>query len=232
MSIDPHCEKYYWITPYAYCLDNPLKLIDPSGKDPALFGVNPKKKNHFGMMPVLPTNYKSDPKKALQADFDNARKNNIPVMTEDNAKDFAAGMQMLKDEKVTVNAYSISQHGSSGNAKIGEEPVSATTDFTPLKEGLSGKNVMFSQCNIVQDDNKEGIATLKYFSAETNSNAVAAEQRVPAGHVEGSQNSVTGNGFILVSPTKTNGQPQEMYNFEIKPNGTFVWTNNDVDTSK
>lgn len=33
MSIDPHCEKYYWISPYAYCLNNPIKFIDPDGKD-------------------------------------------------------------------------------------------------------------------------------------------------------------------------------------------------------
>lgn len=31
MSIDPHCEKYYWISPYAYCLNNPIKLTDPTG---------------------------------------------------------------------------------------------------------------------------------------------------------------------------------------------------------
>lgn len=34
MSIDPHCEKYYWISPYAYCLNNPIKFIDPDGRDP------------------------------------------------------------------------------------------------------------------------------------------------------------------------------------------------------
>ncbi|MCL1937339.1 MAG: hypothetical protein FWF52_02955, partial [Candidatus Azobacteroides sp.] len=28
MSIDPMCEKYYWITPYAYCLNNPVNAID------------------------------------------------------------------------------------------------------------------------------------------------------------------------------------------------------------
>jgi len=36
MSVDPLCEKYYWISPYAYCLNNPVKFIDPNGKDVAI----------------------------------------------------------------------------------------------------------------------------------------------------------------------------------------------------
>lgn len=36
MSIDPLCEKYYSISPYAYCLNNPVKYVDPDGKDAIL----------------------------------------------------------------------------------------------------------------------------------------------------------------------------------------------------
>lgn len=33
MTMDPLCEKYPWITPYVYCLNNPVKYIDPNGED-------------------------------------------------------------------------------------------------------------------------------------------------------------------------------------------------------
>jgi hypothetical protein len=32
LGVDPLCEKYYWISPYAYCADDPVKLIDPDGR--------------------------------------------------------------------------------------------------------------------------------------------------------------------------------------------------------
>ena len=33
LTMDPLCEKYYSISPYAYCAGNPIKLIDPNGQD-------------------------------------------------------------------------------------------------------------------------------------------------------------------------------------------------------
>ncbi len=34
LSVDPHADKYPGISPYTYCLNNPLSNIDPDGKDP------------------------------------------------------------------------------------------------------------------------------------------------------------------------------------------------------
>ncbi|MSH98791.1 hypothetical protein GKF86_24965 [Escherichia coli] len=31
IGVDPLCEKYYSISPYAYCMNNPIKYIDPTG---------------------------------------------------------------------------------------------------------------------------------------------------------------------------------------------------------
>jgi len=39
MSVDPLCEKYYWISPYAYCMNNPVKYVDPDGRDGMVTGT-------------------------------------------------------------------------------------------------------------------------------------------------------------------------------------------------
>lgn len=36
-SVDPLCEKYYSISPYVYCLNNPVKFVDPDGKKVVYF---------------------------------------------------------------------------------------------------------------------------------------------------------------------------------------------------
>lgn len=31
ISRDPLFEKYFWMSPYAYCANNPVKYVDPTG---------------------------------------------------------------------------------------------------------------------------------------------------------------------------------------------------------
>jgi hypothetical protein len=41
-SVDPHAEKYYSISPYAYCSGNPVNAIDTDGRDEFLLTWLPK----------------------------------------------------------------------------------------------------------------------------------------------------------------------------------------------
>ena len=48
-SRDPLFEKYFWMSPYAYCANNPVKYVDPSGEEPDIFmfALTDKKYNTF-----------------------------------------------------------------------------------------------------------------------------------------------------------------------------------------
>ena len=50
LSVDPMSDKYPSLSPYVYCADNPVKLVDPNGME---IGGDPKKKKHYNTPPSL-----------------------------------------------------------------------------------------------------------------------------------------------------------------------------------
>ena len=57
-QIDPLAEKYYHISLYAYCAVNPVKYLDPDGKDPGdFFGVLDNAAKYFGKFRVNGVTY-------------------------------------------------------------------------------------------------------------------------------------------------------------------------------
>ena len=48
--MDPLCEKYYDVSPYAYCENNPIRFFDPNGKEKLSFlSTNERKESDFSV---------------------------------------------------------------------------------------------------------------------------------------------------------------------------------------
>ena len=45
LSVDPMSDKYASLSPYVYCADNPVKLVDPNGEDVFICGASPDSKS-------------------------------------------------------------------------------------------------------------------------------------------------------------------------------------------
>lgn len=53
LGIDPQCEKYYNWSPYAFCADNPINIIDPNGEELFLAGSFDQRMEILGVLQML-----------------------------------------------------------------------------------------------------------------------------------------------------------------------------------
>jgi hypothetical protein len=142
MSIDPMCEKYYWISPYAYCLNNPVKYKDPNGKwvvgmdgkhvtytngqwssnastDVQIVGNAMMKTNagtsHLNEM-LSPTSQKI----SIAVNNDVVKNGNIydTGVTNNKAGKDSKGNLIVKESNITINVGSIKELTETGNNQL------------------------------------------------------------------------------------------------------------------
>lgn len=229
-STDPMWYKYPHLSPYTYCSNNPIMRIDPTGMYDTI-GV--KNNTNYGVMVVLPTSYNND--RAVKINFQQAKKQGLPIMLVDGLSDFADGMKALSDNGITVNSYSINQHGSPGYTSIGDEKINSNTDFSILKSGLRGKCVFLNSCAVTRgkQGETEGVMMIQNIANQTHSFVVSADHltyagiwiNTPLNEKRTFREIIFGGGydkndFHLAKPYK---DAYSIYNFFIRHNGTFVW---------
>jgi RHS repeat-associated protein len=184
--VDPLAEKYYSISPYVYCVNNPIKYIDPNGAyvvDSLL-----EDNSFYGTVVVMSSNFmnkKSDYNGALFQDYKAARRAGVPIILVDDVFDFSDALSELKKRNITVDTYSICSHGTSGSPispahfYIGFEVITSTTDVSSLREGLQNRNVFINACNVgAETDN----ALIRHFAKQTSSTVIASQHSIYGGY--------------------------------------------------
>lgn len=96
MSIDPLCEKYYWISPYAYCYNNPIRFRDPTGKEGIKYTDKDGNKIIESNVVVLVEQKKTIPQNATSKQIAKIEKQNAKIEKRNNER-VADVQQRLND---------------------------------------------------------------------------------------------------------------------------------------
>ena len=125
--MDPLCEKYYDVSPYAYCHDNPVNRIDVYGMWDTLNISN----NNNNVLFVISDSYKKN--KELQSDYNSASRIGMPIVLVKNVEDFAKALTAIGADNIK-STVTINSHGKPGQFYIGNEKVTKDKEEVKRKE--------------------------------------------------------------------------------------------------
>ena len=207
-SIDPLAEKYYGISPYAYCHDNPINRIDPDGAFD--FDNTIKQYMHYGVIAVFPTNLGRE-EGAIWYDYNEAKSAGVPLMRVDNMQDFANAMTALRNMHTTTETYTLNSHGSGGSFNspasfyIGTDIITPETDFSSLRGGLSGHFVFIGACNVGNVSGR-GYELVENMARQTSSTVIASGHPLRAGY------KYDGSNYLNEMPIPYRMDPEYQFN--------------------
>ena len=140
-TIDPLCEKYYSVSPYAYVLNNPVRFIDPDGL--SHYSINPE--GH-----VTLTKQTDDKFDMLFAGENSIRVNDQSILSE---------LATKRDKKEYNGSYAVTKSSEVGNV------FTFAANNTNVEWGLSGfKNGDYVISTIHKEDKVTPATAIKGFS--------------------------------------------------------------------
>jgi len=214
--IDPLCEKYYSISSYAYCRNNPIIRIDVDG----LYDLEGISNWSNPVITVFPIEEQRD--ETIQMDYESAHNASVPIITVEDIEDLGAALSDLKLKGIPFETIAINSHGSFEGFKIGSEEVNMMTDLSGLSEGLKEKNLFIGACKVGLNK-----ILVDQIADDTQSTVIAPQHRLPAGYRYDGSNSlnILGKSYIpTYSPAK--------YYVSSKGDASKTVTNVSIDKNK
>ena len=170
-TMDPLCEKYYGISPYVYCRNNPILRIDIDG----LYDFESISNWSNPIIAVFPIAEQRD--ETIQLDYQSAHDASVPIITVENIADFCAALSDLNQKGIPFESIAINSHGSYYGFKIGSEEVNLLSDLSCLENGLKGKTLFIGACNVGNN-----VLLVNQIAEDTQSTVIAPKHKLPAGY--------------------------------------------------
>ena len=110
---DPLCEKYYSVSPYAYCHNNPILRIDPNGKEGIKYLDENNQKTIEENVVVLLKSLKEIPQEATPQERKKINRHNIRTEKRNNAK-----INDIKEKLSNIYSNAVNSEGETVNFKF------------------------------------------------------------------------------------------------------------------
>jgi hypothetical protein len=209
-TVDPLAEKYYSISPYVYCTNNPLKFIDPNGRDIKIYYQQGGKNYAFVFNG---SNYDDAPKNAFVQGALQSYKYNVE-------NDGGEGMKALAENKDLTAKLVEAKYGSSyqqGDVVFWNPTEAIKTaeghvmsPATVLEHEMGHQQNYFTdkdayKSRIRTSDKQYGNKEERKVITRTEAKTAQANGEYPKGYVRGDHKD---HGNVRVSdPTKTTATP-------------------------
>jgi len=187
-SMDPLCEKYYHISPYAYCAGNPINAVDPDGKDYNL--TFDEKKKTLTISAIYLTNQQSFTSAQSAVNFWNEQSGiftydvgkgndktsyiinfDLKVELKENPeKEFFGNIG--KQEQTNINLYKITKHSNITNKNVNGSTSQNRINIYNVEADLTGAHEVGHSLGITHS--KKGLMT-PYSNDENRSKKIYPE---------------------------------------------------------
>ena len=145
---DPMAAKYYWITPYAFCANNPIKFIDPTGEDILIWYKDDN--NNWQTWSFTGSNQDQAPRNQFVSDFMTAYNYNVENGGGDNLKNAAISTDF------TVNVVGTTEHSERKDMDTGKPQLESFVRWNPT-EGLETSKGTLSPATILEHEMDHGV---------------------------------------------------------------------------
>jgi hypothetical protein len=218
--LDPLAEKYYSISPYAYCLNNPVRLIDPNGEDVYLL-VWASNNGQIGHAGIAVDNYKTAVVKDQNGNTIKDKNGNVVTRQVKDGTvtyhDLWPGGEGANKSNVSKDIEASYQEKTTTLQKLTSTDISGSEGRLP--DGIVKLNTNASTDELVNDalSAHENVNS-KYNGLNNNCSDYAKsgiEYAAPIGHPLGSSDEKIGTRMVTT--------PNHLYNATVRlPNASII----------